>query len=336
MPKAELAPQHQSLQTDAAWQDEQRMPWQRQGSWYQALMRCLNISDQAFFYLPDTADSWQLALYSDDSGTCAKSLSNYYSCALGPHAPLTAEQWQQCFYRLVQHLPQCRQLQLEPVSVTELSMLKASKIAGWRLIVEAISHNWQASTADYWSKRSSQLRNTIARKRKKLEQLGAVIQISGEIDASLQQHYWRVYQRSWKPQEPSPDFINQLLQQASTEGSLRFGVLTIGEEPVAVQCWLVAGGVAAIYKLAQDQQFDTLSPGTVLTAAMVDYVMTHDKVHTIDFLTGNDSYKAQWMDQCKPLYRVSAFRLSSPSALLRYLVLMAKDMLKRLRNQEPR
>lgn len=333
MAEPEAAPQQQA---DASQAMTSLQPWQQRGLWYQALARFVGLAESDYFYLQaesDTPGCWQLALYSDDHGLQAKSLSNYYSCALGPTPPATPAQWQQCFQRLTTHLPKCRQLQLEPVSATELSLLKDAQIPGWGLLAVPISQNWQASTADYWSKRSSQLRHTIARKKKKLDQLGATISISTVISEPLQQHYWQVYQRSWKLAEPTPDFINQLLQQASSQGTLRLGVLYIAEQPVAVQCWLVAGGVAAIYKLAQDQQFDALSPGTVLTAAMADYVMAQDQVHILDFLTGDDAYKAQWMDSCSPLYRVTAFRLNNPKALLQYMVQRLKTRLQQLRSK---
>jgi hypothetical protein len=312
------------------------MPWQQPGLWYQAMAQFVGLTERDFFYLESGEDApgqWELALYSDVHGKNTKSLSNYYSCALGPRPPANAAHWRQCFQRLSAYLPKCRQLQLEPLNASELALLRAARLPGWGLIALPISQNWQASTTNYWSKRSSQLRHTIARKKKKLDQLGALINISTVISESLQQHYWQVYQRSWKPAEPTADFINQLLQQASSQGTLRLGVLCIAEQPIAVQCWLVADGVAAIYKLAQDKQFDSLSPGTVLTAALADYVMTQDKVHTLDFLTGDDAYKAQWMDSCSTLYRVTVFRLNNLKALAQYAVQCLKICLQQLRTK---
>jgi hypothetical protein len=336
MAEPEVTPWHQSEAAEAITATAALLPWQQPGLWYQALAKFLGLSAHEYVYLqhePGQPQHWQLAITKDSSGHCAKSLSNYYSCALGPTPPATTAQWQQCFQHLEQSLPQCRQLQLEPVSAQELDLLHSANIPGWGLIARPISQNWRASTADYWKNRSSQLRHTISRKKKKLDQLGAVISISTQINAPLLQAYWQVYQRSWKPAEPTPDFINQLLQQSSDEGTLRLGTLYIAEQPVAVQCWLVAGGVAAIYKLAQDQQFDALSPGTVLTAALADYVMIEDQVHTLDFLTGDDAYKAQWMDSCSPLYRVTAFRLNAPKAILQYALLCVKGRLQQLRSK---
>lgn len=338
MAEPEVQTKHQTCTDVAVETNTILQPWQRPGPWYQALANFVGLNWQHCFYLQnetenDAKERWQLALYVEHSGRRAKSLSNYYSCALGPTPPANETQWRQCFQQLRELQPQCSQLQLEPVSATELGALRCANIPGWGLIARPISQNWQASTADYWKQRSSQLRHTIARKKKKLDQLGAVISISTQISEPLQQAYWQVYQRSWKPAEPTPDFINQLLQQSSDEGTLRLGVLYIAEQPIAVQCWLVADGVAAIYKLAQDQQFDALSPGTVLTAALADYVMTQDQVHTLDFLTGDDAYKAQWMDSCSPLYRVTAFRLNNLTALSQYALLCLKTWLQQLRTK---
>lgn len=307
------------------------MPWQSAGPWYDALASFLGLSRQQYFYLQPTDNSWQLALYQTAEGTRCQSLSNYYSCALGPLAPAGPWQWEQCFSLLRAQHPACSRLQLEPLTDVQLNDLRHARLTGWGLISTVVSHNWSATTTNYWQQRQSQLRHTIRRKQKKLAALGSVPVIHTKLTAELQDYYWQVYQHSWKPQEPAPDFINQLLQQASAEGTLRLGLLMLDGKPVAVQCWLVANGVAAIYKLAQDKAYDALSPGTVLTAALVDYVIQHDGVSTLDFLTGNDAYKSQWMDLCRPLYQVQAFRLSRPSALLTFIWRTVKTKLQKLR-----
>lgn len=198
------------------------------------------------------------------------------------------------------------------------------------------SHNWTAglvckadALADYWQKRSSLLKNTIQRRQKKLRAAGATWHIYRQIDQSLRDAYWHVYQHSWKSAEGYPEFINWLLDYASTEGSLRLGVLRMGDQAIACQLWLVQAQHAAIYKLAQDKRYDPWSPGTVLTAAMIDAALQHDQVVHIDFLTGNDRYKAQWMDAVQPQHGVVLYHHRYWQSRLGWYWQWTKNQLKR-------
>lgn len=52
-----------------------------------------------------------------------------------------------------------------------------------------------------------------------------------------------------------------------------------------------------IYKLAHDEGFQSLAPGTLLTALLMQQVMQRDQVNEVDFLVGDDAYKKAWMSQ---------------------------------------
>jgi hypothetical protein len=174
------------------------------------------------------------------------------------------------------------------------------------------STNWQASTASveaYWQQRPSQLKNTVKRKKNKLLKNDCRIEIHHTLTSELLEHYWRVYHQSWKQPEADQFFINWLAWYSASAGLLRLGMVYCKDKPIACQLWLVQNQSAAIYKLAQDQAFDALSPGTVLMAEMAEYVISQDKAQKIDFLTGNDNYKALWMDQMTPIYGVELFNL---------------------------
>lgn len=242
-------------------------------------------------------------------------LSNYYSPEFKPlqhiDSDISAEQlWTVVFAAISTLWPTWQQLKLQPIASTTAVQIQQNCPAHVSISAANYGHNWRAyasSNTDYWQKRQSQLVNTIRRKKKKLLQLGADLQIHRQLTPELMTAYWHIYQHSWKQAEPSTDFINWLLQFASDQGQLRFGLLSIDGVAVAFQFWLVQQQQAAIVKLSQDQAFDALSPGTVLMAAMIDDVMTQDGVRHVDFLTGNDDYKAQWMDQCLPLLQLELF-----------------------------
>ncbi len=92
-------------------------------------------------------------------------------------------------------------------------------------------------------------------------------------------------------------FVDGLARSFSTQGWLRLAVLYIEEKPVATQFWFVAHGTASIFKLAYDEAWKKYSPGSILTRFLMEYVIDIDRVEEIDFLTGNDAYKQDWMSE---------------------------------------
>ena len=77
--------------------------------------------------------------------------------------------------------------------------------------------------------------------------------------------------------------------------------------PVAAQVWIVSNGVASIYKLAYDQRYSNLSIGSILTARLMEHVIDVDRVGEVDFLTGDDAYKQDWMSGRRERRGIIAF-----------------------------
>jgi hypothetical protein len=178
--------------------------------------------------------------------------------------------------------------------------------AGWHVRMEQSDENHYLSVAgrsfdEYWQGRSSQLRNTVKRKGKK----GVVsIRIESQFTEDGWRDYERVYAHSWKPHEGSPEFLRQLARQEGAAGCLRLGLAYIGGQPVAAQFWTTENGNALIHKLAYDERHNSASPGTLLTVAMFQYAIDNDRVLEIDYGTGSDSYKSEWMESVRPRYRL--------------------------------
>ena len=77
---------------------------------------------------------------------------------------------------------------------------------------------------------------------------------------------------------------------------------------MAAQFWTVEAGTAWIHKLAHTEASKPLSPGTTLSAALFEQVIDRDKVTLIDFGTGDDPYKRDWMEDIRPRYRLEMYR----------------------------
>jgi CelD/BcsL family acetyltransferase involved in cellulose biosynthesis len=84
------------------------------------------------------------------------------------------------------------------------------------------------------------------------------------------------------------------MRQAAAAGALRLGLLHAGETAIAAQLWTVAGGTASVLKLAHDEAYKPLSPGTVLTARMIARLIDGEGVAALDFGRGDDPYKRLW------------------------------------------
>jgi len=157
---------------------------------------------------------------------------------------------------------------------------------------------WQ-SFNEYMSSRPGRVRNTVMRKARKLERdYDYSIRLYQEKD--LQQaltDYDTVYKKSWKANELYGAFIEGLASTLAQAGWLRIAVLYVGKTPIAAQFWFVAHGRASIFKLVYDQEWKHYSPGSILTSYLMEHVIDNDKVSEIDFLTGNDAYKQDWMTE---------------------------------------
>jgi hypothetical protein len=163
--------------------------------------------------------------------------------------------------------------------------------------------NWHGAAPDGWpaylARLPGQLRETIRRRNRRLMQAGGALRIFTGPDeiADGIGAFEAVYARSWKTPEPYPDFQPSMLRACAQDGSLRLGVLSLGRDILAAQIWVVRGGWAAVLKLAHDEAASAHSPGTVLTAQMIEHVVTRDGVTALDFGRGDDAYKAQWVDK---------------------------------------
>jgi hypothetical protein len=149
---------------------------------------------------------------------------------------------------------------------------------------------------DYLGGRPGQVRELLRRRSKRLQQAGAtftVITGPNDVERGIVA-FEHIYARSWKTPEPYPSFNASLMRACAAEGSLRLGMLSQGGSVVAVQLWVVAAPWATVLKLAHDEAARALSPGTVLTARMIEHLITADGVTELDFGRGDDPYKQSW------------------------------------------
>lgn len=200
-----------------------------------------------------------------------------------------------------------RRIVLAPLPDEDASaslLTKAFREAGWFVHRTPCDTNHTLPVkgrryADYLASRPGPLRGTIARRKKALS-----IDIITEFHCDAWDIYQDIYAGSWKPSEGDPRFLKEFAMDEGRAGRLRLGIARHDGAPVAAQFWTVEQGTAYIHKLAHRSESNRLSPGTVLTAALMEHVIDRDHVALVDFGTGHDRYKTDWMEEIRPRFRL--------------------------------
>lgn len=256
-----------------------------------------------------------------------ESLDNFYSCDFRPIC--SSKEAQVLIGPLIDMLlkreaPHLFWLRAMDVDAPETALIvQALKDLGWATFTSVQQINWTHAMPDtyedYLSTRPARVRNTLRRKTARLMALpGMSLTVhygNDDIDLDLAlDAYNEIYSRSWKVPEPYPDFIPQLIRATAERGQLRLGILRMNDTPVAAHFWIVKHHIAYIYKLAHDQAFDRYSPGTVLLGQMIRHTKENDQINRLDFLSGDDPYKRDWMSDRREKIQIRAYNPRSPRA----------------------
>lgn len=256
-----------------------------------------------------------------------KCLSNYYSPRFYWHGAGVYRDYRKLICELMDRsvkLDDITFAPLDPDSEEFKALGDGLRQHGW-LVQQFFCHkNWFLDSkgvkySDYHKTLSSRIRSTIKRKESLLNRTKPwhmEIVTDPEGAAHATKEYERIYDSSWKKAEPYPEFIKNIAVAAACRGWLRMGMLYIDDTPAASQIWFVRDNVASIFKLAHDEAFRRYSPGTLLTNHLMKHVIDIDRVHEVDYLTGDDQYKRLWMSDYRERWGLKAFNVHTPMGLL--------------------
>lgn len=254
-----------------------------------------------------------LPLLISRTGFDLRALSNFYTTRFTPPAFEDVEI--EGLAALLRHLrmqrPRASRIDISPLDKASRNyglLQGALRRAGFLTFEYFCFGNWYLPASGdcdaFMAGRPGEVRNTLRRMSRRISQTGGHIEIvgsDGDIDSAIAA-YSAVYASSWKQPEPFTAFMPALIRLCASKGWLRMGIAWLASKPIAVQLWVVAHGKASIFKLAYDSAYSSLSPGTLLTAALVRHVMDIDHVREVDYLTGDDAYKQAWMSHRRELW----------------------------------
>jgi CelD/BcsL family acetyltransferase involved in cellulose biosynthesis len=254
-------------------------------------------------------------------GGRAQALACWYSLRTGMiHYALDQQQIRETSESILRTLRKASlsRLSLYPLGEEPAALAAALRRGGWVVRTEPTGISWQVDTTGqdfeaYWARRPSKLRNTATRKAKAA---GLDITIHRGFDPAAWADYETVYEASWKGEEGSPAFLRAMAETEGAAGTLRLGIAKKDGKPLAAQLWTVENGTAWIHKLAYDESAKGLSPGTILSMEMFRSALDQDHVSRIDYGTGDDAYKRDWMEIRAPLWRLQAYNPRTLSGLL--------------------
>jgi hypothetical protein len=284
--------------------------------WFAMLARHCFANDEILLARAE-ANSAKVTLPLIDIGDHLYSLSNYYSFSFAPMCENVGNDAVRgaLLTRIARDLRRDhRRISLYPLydddgSATQLRQAFAR--AGWMAFLTDQNSNFRLDLngrdfATYWKGRPGKLRGSLTRK---IKAAHFALSIHDRIDDTLWQDYCAVYAASWKNAEPFPAMIRAIADDAAARGVLRLGFARSKSDGVAVatQLWTIEGDTACIHKIAHDSSHDARSPGSVLSHHLLARVIDHDHVAHVDFGTGGNAYKRDWMEIERPMLRLDCF-----------------------------
>ncbi|THB75096.1 MAG: GNAT family N-acetyltransferase [Gammaproteobacteria bacterium] len=217
-------------------------------------------------------------------------------------------------YAIKNYLPEI--IDIEPINPKGVLITPLIKGIKHHMVTDTYFRfgNWLhtdiSSFDEYKNNLQTQLKNTINRRQKKLDKSHVwELKVYTKIEeiAPAYQEFKYLYQLRWKKEEGNREFFDAIIMDLAEKGQLRLGILYIDNRPAAAQIWFNIGQRSSIFKLAFDESYKEFSPGTLLTYKMADYSINQDQATILDFLSGDDYYKKQWMSQRDEKWGIIAF-----------------------------
>ncbi len=194
--------------------------------------------------------------------------------------------------------------------------------------------------AQFLQGRGSKLRKNLRAARRRLEALGPVTfhvaTTVADIDRGLQTML-DLHRRSWKRRkrvglslsEPYRAFFRSFLLAMADRGAARVLTLRCGGQAVAATIAFTHLDTYFSAEIVHDARYARCSPGTLLEAFELEYLMNERRFRHYDFLGRFLNNKMRWTEQARVTHRIYVFRPTARCWLLDLHYFRVKPWIKR-------
>ena len=177
---------------------------------------------------------------------------------------------------------------------------------------------------EYLAGRSSNARQQIRRRERKLDKLGDVAfrsaspdTLSADLETLFDLHLrrWSERGRSSLEDPAARDYISRFAAAAQERGWLRLNVLEVDAQPVAAFFGWRLGARFAFYQSGFDPEWSEHSVGAVLLAKTIRGAI-EEGAHEFDMLLGTEPYKRRFADRSRAVETVVVATAGSPRSML--------------------
>lgn len=194
-----------------------------------------------------------------------------------------------------------------------------------------------ASFEDYWSARGKNLKQNMNRQRNRLERENVATRLEmvtdpAAIPAAIKA-YAALETAGWKSESGtaiSADndqgrFYTDLLQTFCSSGNGRIYQYWYGQDLVATDICIDAGGTLVVLKTTYDEGQTTSSPALLMRRIYFEEIFTNKSFAHIEFYGKVMTWHTKWSDEFRTLYHVNYF----PNPVLHWLKSLKRRLLKR-------
>lgn len=176
---------------------------------------------------------------------------------------------------------------------------------------------------DYIKRRSKNTRSGVGKKRRRMERLGHLeFQVGAEKEKI--DYYLNLYQevrgKSWKHPEMDRTFLNDSRRMAGEKQCLKFGFLFFNNSPIATLFSIISNKIAYLMEVVYDKQYEEFSPGEIIYAEFIKYLIDVDGITEIDQLRGDEPYKKSWTPQRRERKGIQVFNSNFKGRFLSFLI----------------
>ena len=198
--------------------------------------------------------------------------------------------------------------------------------AGFRSVARVLERSPYVATTGNWETYeaglSKKLRSELRRRRKRLEERGAVeVEIldgSGGLEGALETGF-AIEEAAWKGErgtainssEQTRRFYQEVARWAAERGWLRLCFLRSGEDRLVFDLSMETKGVHYLLKTGYDPDYRKLAPGMLMRREMLHRAF-EEGLDSYEFLGSDNPWKLEWTDTVRERLLLQAFAPSVP------------------------